>query len=210
MSIRLLLADHHVAAVAGVKRFLDDTEIEVTAEAPDDERAVELAAATRPDVALLAIELPTKGGLTALGRIRQARPHLPAVVTACNNHPAFLAEAHRSGANGFLFKDFSRDKLVTTLRRVVAGEQTWSSEEVRRVAGVLATTRLSQAMEAPLTPREDEVLRHVIRGLTNRSIAEQLEISYETVKEHVQHIIHKLGVNDRTQAAVWAVRNGVG
>ncbi|MCP3692832.1 MAG: response regulator transcription factor, partial [Planctomycetaceae bacterium] len=95
------------------------------------------------------------------------------------------------------------------LRKAAAGESTWKREELRRVTGALATPRLNADVEVPLTQRESEVLRYLVQGLTNKEIAQVLEISYETVKEHVQHILRKVGVSDRTQAAVWAVRNGL-
>jgi DNA-binding NarL/FixJ family response regulator len=98
---------------------------------------------------------------------------------------------------------------VATIRRVATGGTIWSREEVRRVTAVLTSEQAVPNLDVPLTQREFEVLRYLIQGLTNRRIAEQLAISYETVKEHVQHIIRKIGVGDRTQAAVWAVRNGV-
>jgi DNA-binding NarL/FixJ family response regulator len=209
MSTRLLVADPHPVAVAGVRSFVAGTEIAVVAEARDGRKAVRLATEASPDVVLMAVGLPKEDGLGALTRIKQARPDLPVVMTGCYDHPAHLAQAHKRGASGFLLKDFSRQKLLDTLRQVAAGEETWSREEIRRVTGVLTAGRLTAALEFPLTSRERDVLQRVTGGLTNRQIAEQLGISYETVKEHVQNIIHKIGVADRTQAAVWAVRSGL-
>ncbi len=207
MSIRLLVADHHVAAVAGVKHFLADTEIEVVAEAGDGSRAVELALTMAPDVVLMAVRLPQEESLGALARIKQARPDMPVLMTACDRYLGQLAQAYRLGASGFLLKDFSGERLVAAIERVAAGGQTWSREEIRRVTGVLTSNRLAAGADVPLTRREHDVIECVTRGQTNRHIAEELGISCETVKEHVQNIIRKIGVNDRTQAAVWAVRN---
>jgi DNA-binding NarL/FixJ family response regulator len=209
MSIRLLLADPHPTAIAGVRGFLDDTEIEVVAETGDCEQAAELAVSAAPDVVLLAVELSKGGGLAALTRIKQARPDLPVVMTACDRNPPDLAQAHRLGASGFLVKDFTAERLVATIRRVATGGHTWSREEGRRATGVLTSNHLPPNVSVPLTSRECEVLRHVAQGLTNTRIATELGISYETVKEHVQHVIRKVGVSDRTQAAVWAVRVGL-
>ena len=209
MSITLLIADHHVAAAAGVRSFLAGSEIEVVSEASDGNRAVELAGVVGPDVILMAVGLPKEDGLSALARIKQSRPETAVVMTGCDNHQAHVAQAHKLGASGFLLKDFTRDRLLSTIRRAAAGEHVWSRDEVRRVTGVLTSPRLKPGAEAPLTPRESDVLEHVARGLTNRQIADQLGISFETVKEHVQHVIHKIGVADRTQAAVWAVRSGL-
>jgi len=209
MTIRLLVGDPHPAAIAGVRRFVAGTEIEVVAEAGDGARAVELAVAAAPDVALLAVKMPGEEGLGALARIKHARSDLPVVMIACDRHPVHLAQAHRLGASGLLLKDVSPERLVATIRRVATGGQIWSREEVRRVTGVLTSEPTTPSLDAPLTQREYVVLQYVIQGLTNRRIADQLDISYETVKEHVQHIIRKIGVADRTQAAVWAVRQGV-
>jgi DNA-binding NarL/FixJ family response regulator len=207
MSITLLVADHHVAAVAGVKHFLADTQIEVVAEAGEGKRAVELALRVGPDVVLMAVRLPQEKGLGALARIKKARPDIPVLMTACDYHPGELAQAHKLGASGLLLKDFNRERLVAAIERVAAGGQIWSREEVRRVTGVLTSNRLAASVDVPLTRREGKVLQCVTRGHTNRQIAEELGISCETVKEHVQHIIRKIGVKGRTQAAVWAVRN---
>jgi len=110
------------------------------------------------------------------------------------------------GASGFLLKDCSREKLIETIRRAASKETVWTRDELRRITGALATPRVTADVDVPLTQREFEVLRHLANGLTNKEIAEAMHISYETVKEHVQHILRKLGVTDRTQAAVWAVR----
>ena len=97
--------------------------------------------------------------------------------------------------------------MVQAIKTAAKGENTWTREELRRVTGALATPRITADIEVPLTQRESEVLRQLAYGLTNKQIAEALDISYETVKEHVQHILRKVGVTDRTQAAVWAVRS---
>jgi DNA-binding NarL/FixJ family response regulator len=112
------------------------------------------------------------------------------------------------GACGFLLKGVSRDKLVEAIHSAAAGQSAWTRDELRRVTGALATPRLAADVEVPLTQRESEVLRQLAYGLTNKEIALALHISYETVKEHVQHILRKIGVSDRTQAAVWTGPNG--
>jgi DNA-binding NarL/FixJ family response regulator len=108
-----------------------------------------------------------------------------------------------------LLKGASRDDLLKAIKNAASGENSWTRDELRRVTGALATPRLNADVEVPLTQRESEVLRQLALGLTNKEIALALHISYETVKEHVQHILRKIGVSDRTQAAVWAVRKGL-
>jgi DNA-binding NarL/FixJ family response regulator len=106
-----------------------------------------------------------------------------------------------------LLKTASREQLVEAVQTVARGETLWTREELKRVGGALADPRGPAVIDVPLTKRESEVLKQLAFGLTNKEIAQTLGISYETVKEHVQHVLKKLGVADRTQAAVWAVRN---
>ncbi len=99
--------------------------------------------------------------------------------------------------------------MIAAIQAAAEGKSSWSRDELRRVTGALATPRVVLDVEVPLTQRESEVLKQLVNGLTNKEIAQALDISYETVKEHVQHILRKIGVTDRTQAAVWAVRNNL-
>jgi len=108
-----------------------------------------------------------------------------------------------------MIKGIDRDGLLDFVRRSAGGESLWTREELRRLSGALSTPRLNAGVESSLTRRENEVLLQLALGRTNKEIAPELGISYETVKEHVQHILRKIGVTDRTQAAVWAVRKGL-
>ena len=101
------------------------------------------------------------------------------------------------------------EEMIEAIRNVAAGETAWTREVLRRMTGALATPRVNADVEVPLTQRENDVIQQMALGLTNKEIAQVLGISYETVKEHVQHVLRKVGVADRTQAAVWAVRNGL-
>jgi DNA-binding NarL/FixJ family response regulator len=170
---------------------------------------VRLTAKHEPDVVLLDIRMPDGDGLNALGRIKLERPNMPVLILSTYDNPTYVARAVALGANGYLLKGASRDKLLEAIRLAAQGQTSWTREELRRVTGALATPRLGGDVEVPLTQRESEVLRQLAHGLTNKEIALALHISYETVKEHVQHILRKIGVSDRTQAAVWAVRKGL-
>ena len=134
---------------------------------------------------------------------------MPVLMFSAYDNPTYVARSVALGASGYLLKSCGRDMIVDAIRKIVAGENVWTRDELRRVTGALATPRLASDVEVPLTQRESEVLRQLALGLTNKEIALALEISYETVKEHVQHILRKVGVSDRTQAAVWAVRKGL-
>ncbi|MEX2113948.1 MAG: response regulator transcription factor [Pirellulales bacterium] len=209
MSVKLLIADDHEVVRSGLKSLLAGTDIKIVAEASTGEQAVRLALKHDPDVVLLDIRMPEGDGLNALGRIKLDRPNMPILMLSTYDNPTYVARAVALGACGFLLKGATRDKLVESIRTAAAGQSTWTRDELRRVTGALATPRLAADVEVPLTQRESEVLRQLAYGLTNKEIALALHISYETVKEHVQHILRKIGVSDRTQAAVWAVRKGL-
>jgi DNA-binding NarL/FixJ family response regulator len=204
--IRLLIADDHEVVRNGLKTMLAGTEVKIIAEVATGSAAVKYALENEVDVLLLDIRMPDGDGLTALGRIKLDKPDLPILILSTFDNPTYIARAVALGACGYLLKGCTRDELLTAIRTAGAGETTWTREELRRVTGALATPRLAADVEVPLTQRESEVLKQLAYGLTNKEIARTLHISYETVKEHVQHILRKIGVTDRTQAAVWAVR----
>ena len=207
--IRLLIADDHEAVRCGVKALLEGTEIKVVAEATTGQAAVKCAVEKEIDVVLMDIRMPEGDGLTALGRIKLEKPNLPILLFSAFENPAYVARGVAMGAAGSLLKACTREDLLKTIRMAAAGENVWTHEELRRVSGSLRTPRLSADLEVSLSEREGEVLRQMAYGLTNKQIADTLQISYETVKEHVQHILRKLCLTDRTQAAVWAVRKGL-
>jgi DNA-binding NarL/FixJ family response regulator len=202
----LLVADDHELVRSGLKTLLAGTEVKVIAEVTTGADAVKYALENDPDVVLMDVRMPDGDGLTALGRIKLDKPDLPILILSTYDNPTYIARAVALGASGYLLKGCTRDHLVDAIRKAAAGESAWTRDELRRVTGALATPRLTADVEVPLTQRESEVLRQVAYGLTNKEIAVALHISYETVKEHVQHILRKIGVSDRTQAAVWAVR----
>ncbi|MCE9545203.1 MAG: response regulator transcription factor [Planctomycetia bacterium] len=209
MSIKLLIVDDHEVVRSGLKSLLADTDIKVVAEANTGDSAVKMVIKQKLDVVLLDIRMPGGDGLSALARIKVEKPDLPVLILSSYDNPTYVARSVALGASGFLLKTISRDKLLEVIRIVAGGENIWTREELRRVTGALATPRLAADVEVPLTQRESEVLHQLAFGLTNKEIAKTLNISYETVKEHVQHILRKIGVTDRTQAAVWAVRKGL-
>jgi DNA-binding NarL/FixJ family response regulator len=206
---RLLVCDDQEVVREGVKAMLAGTEIKVVGEATTGQGAVKCALEMDVDVMLLDVRMPDGDGLTALGRIKLDKPDLAVVMYSAFDNPASVARAIALGAGGFLLKDCHRDDFVRTIRSVANGENVWSREKLRSVSGALRTPRLSTNLEVSLSEREGEVLRHMATGSTNKQIAQAMSISYETVKEHVQHVLRKIGLTDRTQAAVWAVRNNL-
>lgn len=205
-TIKLLIADDHEVVRCGLKTLVAGSEVQVVGEVGTGEDAVKYALEQKPDVVLLDIRMPNGDGLTALGRIKLEKPDMPVIMLSTFDNPTYIARSVALGANGFLLKGCSRDDLLSAIRMAASGGNAWTRDELRRVTGALATPRLAVDVEVPLTQRESEVLRQLAYGLTNKEIAQALHISYETVKEHVQHILRKIGVSDRTQAAVWAVR----
>jgi DNA-binding NarL/FixJ family response regulator len=184
-------------------------DIEIVADAVDGEEAIRLARRHRPEVVLLDVRMPGADGLAVLGQLRTELPGISVVMFSSYDNPTYIARAVALGAAGYLVKNATRDEIIAGIRRAAAGEALWSREGLRRVTGALSTPRAGPELDAPLTKRESEVLKQLALGLSNKEIAQALEISYETVKEHVQHILRKLAVADRTQAAVWAVRKGL-
>jgi DNA-binding NarL/FixJ family response regulator len=205
-TIKLLVADDHEVVRCGLRGLLAGSEIEVVAEVGTGEAAIRYVEDNDPDVVLLDVRMPQGDGLTALGRIKLVKPELPVLMLSTFDNPTYIARAVAYGASGYVLKGCNREELIGAIRSAAAGESAWTRDELRRVTGALATPRLAADVEVPLTQRESEVLRQLALGLTNKEIAQSLHISYETVKEHVQHILRKIGVSDRTQAAVWAVR----
>jgi DNA-binding NarL/FixJ family response regulator len=209
MSIKVLIVDDHEVVRSGLRSLLAGSDIKIVAEAISGDAAVKAAQKHNPDIVLLDVRMIDGDGLTALGRIKLDRPEMPVLIFSGFDNPTYVARAVALGANGYILKGSSKDKLLDGIRRASKGENIWTREELRRVTGALATPRLATDVEVPLTQRESEVLHQLALGLTNKEIAQSLQISYETVKEHVQHILRKIGVTDRTQAAVWAVRKGI-
>ena len=186
--------------------MLIGTDLEIADEAAASEEGYNKFLASKFDVVMLDVRLSGGDGLQLLGKIKTHSPLQPVLIFSAYDNPTYIARAVALGANGFLLKTDGQEKILDTIRRVSQGESIWSREELRRVTGSLATMRVGTDSEIPLTQREGEVLKQLANGLTNKEIAQTLGISYETVKEHVQHILRKIGVSDRTQAAVWAVR----
>jgi len=209
MAINLLIADDHEVVRAGLKTLLEGTDVRIIAEATGGAQALKLATKHRPDLVLLDVRMPDGDGLNCLARIKLDHPNIPVVMFSAFDNPTYVARAVALGAAGYISKSASRREIIDAIRAAASGDTIWSRDELRRVTGALAAPRNAHESDVPLTKRESEVLKQLAFGLTNKEIAQSLGISYETVKEHVQHILRKVGVSDRTQAAVWAVRKNL-
>ncbi|MEK6239541.1 MAG: response regulator transcription factor [Planctomycetales bacterium] len=209
MSIQILIADDHQVIRSGLISLVEDSDIQVIAEACDGEEAVQLALELQPVVVLLDVRLPDVNGLTILERLKRAQPLVPVLMWSAYDNPTHIARSVALGASGYMLKSCTRAELIEAIEAAARGETVWTQKTLRRVMGAMVTPRVRGDLDVPLTEREAEVLRELSQGLTNKEIAKGLGLSVETIKEHVQHILRKIGVTDRTQAAVWAVRNGL-
>ena len=209
MAIKILVVDDHPVVRIGLKQIVSGSDVYVVGEAENGVAALDFLLQTTPDVVLMDVRMPGGDGLKCLAEIRKKYSELPVLMFSAYNSPTFIARAVALGASGYITKDFGRDDIVSAIYEVAKGGTVWLPEDIRRVTGPIGEPDLDVDLEVPLTRRELEVLKQLSLGLTNKEIAEALGISYETVKEHVQHILRKLGVSDRTQAAVWAVRLGL-
>lgn len=206
MSVRLLIADDHEVVRSGLTSLLSGSEVEIVGEASSGEEAVKMANKVKPDVVLLDIRMAETDGLAALEQIRSALPNARVVILSTYDNPTYIARAVALGASDYLLKGVSKAQLLSSITAKGSDGASVKSEPLRRVAGAMETRRTDVDDGVSLTQRESQVLRHMALGLSNKEIGRSLEISVETVKEHVQNILRKIQVNDRTQAAVWAVR----
>ncbi len=208
MTIRLLVADDHQVVRTGLASLLQGSDIEIVGEATNGEEVVEKVAELSPDIVLTDIRMLEGDGLTAIQQLHQAQPTLPVVVLSTYDNPTYIARSLALGARDYVLKGSPREKLLTAIRRAAAGEDPAPDSIVHRVKEAMERRKMTDNEDAPLTNREMQVLRHLALGLSNKDIGLSLSISVETVKEHVQNILRKLQVSDRTQAAVWAVKKG--
>ncbi len=209
MSVKVLVADDHEVVRLGLVSLLADSDVKVIAEAADGNEAVKMAVKHKPDVVLLDIRMPENDGLEALEKIHRELPETRVVMLSTYDNPTYVARAVALGASDYVLKGTSRRDLIATIMAAAEGKSPSETGQLRKVAGAMSKHAVNPSEQNPLTTRETQVLRHVALGLSNKEIGRSLSISIETVKEHVQNILRKIAVTDRTQAAVWAVRKGM-
>jgi two-component system, NarL family, response regulator LiaR len=208
--IRVLLADDHAVVRQGLRTFLDlQDDIEVVAEAGDGEAALDAAIRTRPDVILLDLVMPKLDGVGTLKRLRESGTRARVIVLTSFGDDDKLFAALRAGAAGYLLKDVQPPELVRAIRSVHDGNSPLSPTIATRIVEEIAQGGGAPAEVDDLTPRERDVLILIARGRSNKMIALELGVAEKTVKTHVSHILGKLGLTDRTQAALYAVRHGL-
>jgi DNA-binding NarL/FixJ family response regulator len=217
--IKILLVDNHALFRVGMRNILErEPDFHVVGEASDSRSAIDQAVQLSPDIILMDLNLPSPGGIETTQRIKRELQPAGIIVLAVQEDEEALFDAIKAGAAAFILKDVGPDDLVTIIRRVATGEYLINDKVFAKPA--VASRVLKEFRElavygqeaapifAPLSPREVEILDNIAQGMTNKQVAYALSISEQTVKNHMSSILRKLSVNDRTQAVVYAMRQG--
>jgi two-component system nitrate/nitrite response regulator NarL len=202
----MVVDDHRLFRRALVALLALDRGVSVVGQAGDAGEAVRQAQALQPELILLDVDLPGASGIQALGSLREVCPSVRILMLTVSEDEGDLQAALRGGANGYLLKTMESDDLSRAIQRAARGEAVVSPEMTTKLVAALQQPAATPAgdMSAPLSPREQEVLQQIARGASNKEIARTLSIAETTVKIHVQHILRKLGLTSRVQAAVFA------
>ena len=207
--IRVLIADDHGVVRAGLRGLLTASGLDVIGEADNGRVAVSLASELHPDVILLDVRMPEMDGLQALAAIKSKMPEISVVMLTVYASTAYLSRAIAAGAAGYLLKDAEPEEISRVVQAAAEGEVVIEAGLLQSVLQQTGGDDSNDLHRVDLTHQELRVLKLIALGLNNDAIAETLVISRNTIKTHIRHIFEKLGVSDRTQAAIWAVRNGL-
>jgi two-component system, NarL family, response regulator LiaR len=224
--VRILLVEDHELIRVGITAIIEQTkDLKIVGEAVDGEQAVTLASALKPDLILMDVGLPNMDGIDAVREIKATQPQIPIMMLTAHDDDCEIVASLSAGASGYCLKNVEPDRLINAIRSVYAGDLWIDNAIAAKVMSIYSQTPApalpppSTNIEPPsapggdlvsdLSPRELEVLYLLVNGLGNQQIADQLNISLATAKTHVRSILHKLSVNDRTLAAVQAMRLGL-
>ena len=207
-TLSLLVADSQEIVRAGVRAMLAQSAIKIVGEATDVAGTLAVAKKLKPAVVLLDAALPGGDSFELAKKLRQTLPAIRSILVTAIDNPTYMARAHAVGAANCLLKGVTQKELVVAIENAAVGKPAADNGPFARIVASMSGRAKSKAAATNLTPREEQVLLHVALGLSNDEIGSSLEISVETVKEHVQHLLRKLSVSDRTQAAVLAVQSG--
>lgn len=209
----VLLADDHTIVRKGLKKVLEEAGIKVLAEAADGKEALDKTAQLQPDVILMDIEMPNLDGIEATRKIKKENPGGKIVILTMHEEKSFLFEAIKAGALGYVLKDRAPQELVDTIKQASQGlsllQPDMASQILKEFSQIEDKKDDQYKLYSTLTEREKEILKHLAQGKSNKEIAKALFISDKTVKNHLRNIFEKLHINDRTTAAVFAIRQGL-
>ncbi|MEN8172570.1 MAG: response regulator transcription factor [Chloroflexota bacterium] len=212
MTMRILVVDDHILFRDGIVSLLKAAGKMVVGEAKNGVEAIEQAKELHPDIILLDIDMPQMNGLETLKKLRQIIPAAKVVMLTVSNENANLLEAVRTGASGYLLKNLSSDEFLRKLDGLERDEVAMTHKTMTQLVNAFADLEQQESkfdIKGRLTDREIELLHFVVKGCSNREIAEQLFISKNTVKYHMKNILQKLNLQNRAEAAAFAVRNGL-
>lgn len=208
--IKVMIADDHSMIREGLKQLLElEGNFEVIAEANDGEECLQIVNTLNPDVLLLDINMPKKNGLEVLRELKSRKSKMKVLVLTVHNEVEYLIKAMDIGINGYLLKDSESAKLKKAILTVIRGETYIQPDLIPMLNSKMKSMKNDRDKLDSLTRRELDVLKNLSVGMYNKEIATKLDISERTVKNHVSNIFKKIGVSDRTQAAVFAIRNNL-
>lgn len=209
--VKVLVVDDHEMVRRGIRKMIEiEKGITVVGEAANGDEAVAAALKAHPDVVLMDIQMPGMNGLEATRRILQAKPQVAIIMLTVYDDDEYVLEAIKSGAMGYLLKDLDATALVAAIRKVATGESLIDQDVAARLLQDMVRKTMPGASPASaLTEREREILEAIAGGMANKEIADKLSISERTVKNHITNIFKKIDVHDRTQAAIFAIREGL-
>ena len=208
--IRVMIVDDHAVVREGLRTYLElEDELVLVGEASNGKEAADKAPALRPDVVLMDLLMPVMDGIEATRAIKRAAPDIKVIVLTSFTDDEHIMPAIEAGATGYLLKDVSADDLVKAIHGAYQGQAQLHPEVARKLMEQVRQPRKTDRPGEDLTPREREVLGLIASGMSNKEIARELVMTERTVKGHVSNILSKLNLQDRTQAALYAVRNGL-
>ncbi|MDA7950707.1 MAG: response regulator transcription factor [Pirellulaceae bacterium] len=209
MSTKVVVVDDHEVVRAGLEAIFENSDITIVAGVASGSDALKAVRKHKPDLIIMDVRMAVEDGIESLEKVKKKYPNIKVVMLSAYDNPTYIARCLALGASDYILKGNPRRDIVNAVKRVAKGNEPKEGSLIYSVKSSLGRRVAPRSEEMPLTNREYQVISHIALGLSNREIAHSLEISVETVKEHVQNILRKLRLNDRTQAAVWAVRRGI-
>ncbi|MGH2547658.1 MAG: response regulator [Actinomycetota bacterium] len=208
--MRVLIVDDHPVTRDGLRTAFNlADEIDVVGEAASGEEAIHVVAETKPDIVFMDVRMPGMNGIQATRQIRENNPDTKIILFTIDESRASVAEAIQAGVSGYLLKDASVGELINAARQAMAGKAVIHPSLTQAFIEEVQLVDRPSSPEAPLSPREVEILQKIAYGATTKEVADQLGISFHTVKTHLERIFEKLGANDRAQAVAIAIRQGL-